>query len=239
MKADMSCTTSEKEAIADTLKNRIESYRLFSRLFLNPLTEDEISSLADMKLETLAESMSDTGLLAEGFNDMGRGLHRRHSGTTRIFGTDFAMCFDGISSYDGLVAVPYASLFKGSITGKGAIFFQEPRTKDVKAYRSEHIQADPDLHLPEDHVSFELSFMADLSEKAVEAYVSGDADEVLRLIDVSQTFLEENILSWYGDFCELALKILDTRFYRGVVKAAYGYLQLDVTTLKDLREALL
>lgn len=235
MTADTCCSASEKEAIVDTLKNRVDSYRLFSRLLLNPLTEEEISSLADMELEKLAQDMPDDDLLAEGFNDMGRGLHRRHSGTTRVFGTDFAMCFDGVSSYGGLVAVPYASLFRGSITGEQAILFQEPRAKDLKAYRSEHVQADPNLHLPEDHISFELSFMADLSEKAVQAYTSDDFTETLRLIDVSQTFLKENILNWYGDFCELALKILDTRFYRGVVKATYGYLKLDETTLADLR----
>ena len=231
-------SAASRAEIAETLANRIENYRLFSRLLLSPLTEQEIDSLEAMQLEEVARDMADTGLLAEGLNDMGRGLHRRHTGTTRVLGTDFAMCFDGVSSYEGLVAVPYASIFKGSITGERAVLFQEPRAKDLAAYRREHVQADPSLHLPEDHVSFELSFMADLSEKAAIAYASGNRAEVLRLVETSQTFLRENILSWYGEFAELALKILDTRFYRGVVKATHGYLTLDETVLDDLKAAL-
>ncbi len=228
----------DEHAISATLHNRVETYRLFSRLFLKPLNTEEIDSLEKMELEKLARELSGTGFLAEGLNDMGRGLHRRHTGTTRLLGTDFAMCFDGVSSYEGLVATPYASIFKGSITGEKAVLYQEPRTKDLKAYRSEHVQADPDLHLPEDHISFELSFMADLSEKARLAYASDNLDETLRLIGVSQQFLENNILCWYEEFAKLALKILDTRFYRGVVKATHGYLLLDVTVLEDLRAAI-
>ncbi len=225
-------------SVAAVLSDRAASYRLFSRLFLKPLEEPEIDNLAAMALESQARDLDEGSLLAEGFNDMGRGLHRRHTGTTRLLRTDYTMCFDGVSSQDGLVAVPYASVFNGSITGEKAVLFQEPRAKDLKAYRREGVMVDPDLHLPEDHLSFELSFMADLSDKTAEAWTTGSRDEALRLIDASQEFLREDILSWYEPFYDLALKIVQTRFYRGVLKAAFGFLQLDNETLEDLRDAL-
>ncbi len=226
------------EIIVEELGNREQSYRLFSRLFLKPLTDEDIENLAAMELEKTVDVVEEDDLLARGFNDMGRGLHRRHSGTRRKLSTDFTMCFDGVSSVDGLVAVPYASFFAGSISGDRAIFVQDPRTNDLAAYRREHIQVDPEIHLPEDHLSFELSFMADLSAKAIAAYSAGDIAETARLLQVSSDFLQNNILCWYGSFFDRALKIIETRFYRGVLEATYGYLKLDQEALADLIEAL-
>lgn len=230
--------TSEIDIVAleEVLSNRAASYRLFSRLFLKPLTAEEVESLAAMSLEKGLENLTDTDLLAEGLNDMGRGLHRRHSGTVRQLSTDYTMAFDGVRSHNGLVAAPYASVFAGSITGEKAVLYQEPRTRDLHAYRSEGIHVDPSLHLPEDHISFELSFMADMSDKISAALRTGESEEALRLIDSSLDFLQNDILNWYKSFYELSLNLIETRFYRGVLKATFGYLLNDVVALQDLRE---
>ena len=225
------------ENLSEVFENRTSSYRLFSRLFLEPLTDDEVEALAGMELEKAAADMPE-GLLASGFNDMGRGLHRRHTGTVRLLSTDWTMAFDGVRSYEGLVATPFASIFAGSIIGENAILFQEPRTNDLRVYRAEGVLADPDLHLPEDHLSFELSFMADMSERMAAALAAGNAAEALRLIDVSEDFRANHILAWYPQFFDLATKLVETRFYRGVLRATYGYLELDGETLSELRAAL-
>lgn len=224
--------------LSEVFDNRTSSYRLFSRLFLKPLTADEVDTLAAMELEKTAADMPDAGLLAEGMNDMGRGLHRRHTGTVRLLSTDYTMVFDGVRSYEGNVATPYASIFGGSLTGEKAVFYQEPRTKDLAAYRAQGIQVDPNLHLPEDHLSFELSFLADLSEYAQAAAAKGDTAEALSMVKASLNFLRNDVLSWYDSFRDLALKMVDTRFYRGVLKACGGFLEMDLETLEELEEAL-
>ncbi len=89
------------EIIVEELGNRELSYRLFSRLFLKPLTDEDIENLAAMELEKTVDVVEEDDLLARGFNDMGRGLHRRHSGTRRKLSTDFTMCFDGVSAVHG------------------------------------------------------------------------------------------------------------------------------------------
>ena len=227
----------ESGSINEVFDNRASSYRLFSRLFLKPLAAEEVDALAYMELEKAAADMTE-GLLAQGFNDMGRGLHRRHTGTQRLLSTDWTMVFDGVRSYNGQVAVPNASLFAGSIVGENAVFFQEPRGNDLKVYRAEGILPDAGLHLPEDHLSFELSFMADVSDKMATALAAGNAEEVLRLIDVSEDFRTNHILSWYPQFFDLAMKMVETRFYRGVLRATFGFLQMDGDTLAELKAAL-
>lgn len=235
---DKAISGTESRGIEEVLADRATSYRLFSRLFLKPLTSEEIDSLAAMNLESNVAELEGTGLLAEGMNDMGRGLHRRHTGTTRQLSTDYTMTFDGVRSHNGLVAAPYASVFNGSITGQKAVLYQEPRANDLRAYRSEGIQVDPSLHLPEDHISFELSFMADMSDKIATALAADNKEETLRLVDASLDFLQNNILSWYEPFYELSLNLIETRFYRGVLKATFGYTLNDVSALQDIRKAL-
>lgn len=232
-----SCETEETEpALGVVLTGRAQTYRLLSRLFLRPLDEGEIAALAAEGLEARAGAFDAEGLLARGYNDMGRGLHRRHTGTAKLLGTDFTMAFDGVASLRDERAVPYASVFIGAKTGDKAELFQAPRAADRAAYRREGVKVDESLNLPDDHLSFELSFMADLSDKTAAALAAGDGPEALRLIDVSDEFRREHILAWYGLFFDLAMQLVQTRFYRGVLEATFGYLELDGEVLADLRE---
>lgn len=228
----------DKATVQEVLRGRAGSYRMFSRLFLRPLSEAEIDELAAMRLEDRVADLEGTGLLAEGFNDMGRGLHRRHTGTKSLLSTDYTMCCDGISTYEGLRAVPYASIFIGSKKGDKAELFQEPFRADRAVYRREGIQVNKDLNLPDDHLSFELSFMADMADAAASAVAADDLAEALRLIDVSEDFRMNHILSWYPQFFDLATKLVETRFYRGVLRATYGFLEMDGDTLAELRAEL-
>lgn len=144
-----SCETGGADAgLIALLEGRSQTYRLFSRLFLRPLGDVEIEALAAETLEEQAACLDAGSLLAAGYNDMGRGLHRRHTGTAKLLGTDFTMAFDGVASLRDERAVPYASVFIGAKTGDKAELFQAPRAADRAAYRREGVQVDESLNLP-------------------------------------------------------------------------------------------
>lgn len=231
-------TTADREALAGSMEERTASYRLFSRLFLRPLTAEDVEALAAEELECKALALEGSDELAAGFNDMGRGLHRRHTGTQKLLATDFTMTFDGVAALRDERAVPYASVFIGAKTGDRAELFQAPRKADKAAYGREGIAVDASLGLPDDHLSFELSFMADMADKTAAALREGDDAEVLRLLEVADEFRSKHILSWYGLFRDLALQLVKTRFYRGVLRAAGGYLELDGDLTAEVRAAL-
>jgi TorA maturation chaperone TorD len=225
---------SSEIAVIDILTGRANSYRMLSRLFFKPLSTQEIEELAASDYISVAESLEGTGLLAEGFNDMGRALKKRHTGTRQQLSTDFTMCFDGVDTIDDLVAVPYASVF----LGEKALLNQEPRHKVYKFYQSEAINLKRGVNLPEDHLSFELEFLAILSDRTAQAVERGDVDEALRSLELSREFINEHILPWLSLFAERAARILKTRFYRGALKATQGYIELDLATIADLAEAI-
>ena len=219
------------EAAVEVLKGRSASYRLFSRLFLSPLDEEGLDKIAEADYAGVAASLAEGSLLAQGLGQMGKALRKRNTGTRQKLATDFTMCFDGVSSVGDEVAVPYASVYL-SETG---LLNQEPRNEVYHLYLSEAAKLNPGIFLPEDHLAFELDFLAFLSDEAVEALSGGaGAEEARRLLTVSRSFITGNILTWYGMFSERALKLLQTKFYQGLLKATEGYLELDLATIDDL-----
>jgi len=223
---------SEKNVIIEVLMGRSASYRMLARLFFKPLNEDDIENLVSIDLCARALELDGTGLLSEGFNDMGRALRKRHTGTRSQLGTDFTMCFDGMEAVGDLVAVPYASVFLGT----EALFYQEPRHEVYKIFQAEGVGVKSGIDLPEDHLTFELEFLALLSDRAVTALENDQHDEALRNLRISREFIEGSILTWIGLLAARAEKILKTRFYRGALKATQGYLDLDAQTITDLVE---
>jgi TorA maturation chaperone TorD len=224
----------QAEACHELLFGRSASYRMFSRLFLKPLSQEEIEELAAMDLHLKALDLKDSEMLAQGFNDMGRGLRKRHTGTRQLLSTDYTMCFDGVEAVNEEVAVPYASIF----LGEKALFNQEPRNAVYRLFCAENVTLKQNVNLPEDHLSFELEFLAVLSERADAAIAAGDIGEALRNLELSRDFICKHILTWLDLLSERALKILKTRFYRGVIEATRGYLELDLATLGDILEEL-
>lgn len=216
------------------LEGRAVSYRLFSRVFLSPLSEQDLDEFSARDFIALSAQFDEGSLLKEGFNDMGRALRKRNSGTRQQLSTDYTMCFDGLETADGLVAVPYASVF----LGEEALLNQEPRNEVYRIFRAESVKPKSSLHIPEDHLSFELDFLAILSERSAEAVKAHNTEEAMRNLALSTRFIEEHILTWLDLLTERANLFLKTRFYRGALKACRGYLDLDLQVLASLQELL-
>lgn len=52
-----------------------------------------------------------------------------------------------------------------------------------------------------------------------------------RQVRTSRAFLADHILSWFDAFQDLALLLLETRFYRGVLKISKGFFLEDAELL--------
>jgi TorA maturation chaperone TorD len=226
--------TSAQAATIKILEGRTTSYKMFARLFFKPLKEEDIEDFANADFCARSKELEGTGLLAEGFNDMGRALNKRHTGTRSLLATDYTMCFDGLEAVEDLVASPYASVFLGS----EALLYQEPRAAVYKLFQTEGIGLKAGVDLPEDHLSFELEFLAMLSERAASALKENNLDAVRHNLQSSLEFIEGNILTWIGMLRERAEKILKYRFYRGALKATQGYLELDIQTITEIMQEL-
>ena len=218
------------ELLAEVMASRASFYRMLSRLFFEPLKADDIDMLESMDFVAQAKELGGEGKLAQGLNDMGRGLRRRHTGTRTLLATDFTMCFDGIRADEGKVA--YASVF---LSDEG-LLYQKPRSEVYGLLLSQGLRLKKGVDLPEDHLSFEFEYLAILAERAQEAFKAGDSASAQQALQDSIEFLDNHVKTWLPMFEQRALALLETRFYQGVVKAASGYVELDEETVSQALE---
>ena len=224
----------EVPLLIEVMDSRSAFYRLLARLLLKPLDTEEIDQLTKSDFVSQSKALKDAddnANLVEGLNDMGRGLRRQHTGTRTILATDYTMCFDGITQIEGKTASPYASVF----LSKEGILYQEPRNSVYLEFLQSGVHLKSGIDLPEDHIAFELEYMAIIAERCKEALSDNRQDEAIQLIEQSCLFLEKHILSWIPQFADVALAILKTRFYQGVIKTLLGYTQFDFATLSAMK----
>ena len=107
-----------------------------------------------------------------------------------------------------------------------------------RLYRQNSVRKSPGYDFPDDHLSYLCEFQALLASRAVRALETNDAECALEQVRLSQHVLHDHILSWFDDFEELALHLVKTRFYRGVLKMSKGFFLFDAEVLADMAEEL-
>ena len=217
--------------VASALEGRAAFYDLLAALYFKPLAAEQVEAVANANLAAYADVNE---LFAEGLHDIERSLAKRNSGTRQELAVDFTAAFAGTSSWEGRYAVPYESVF----TSEEGLLFQESYHEVHRLFKREGVGRSEGYDYPDDHLTFICEFLAILSRRAKEALEAGDTAEALAQVRLSQEVLRDHVLSWFDDFEELALRILKTRFYRGVLKMSKGFFLLDAEVLAELGEEL-
>lgn len=209
------------------LEGRAAFYDLLASIYFRPLTIEQIEAIAEMDMGAYADVNE---LFAEGLNDISRHLRKRNTGTRQELAVDFTSAFAGASSWKDRYAVPYESVF----TSEEGLMYQESYHEVYRLYRENRVTRSEGYDFPDDHLSFMCEFMAVLSKRAIGALEAAEDGEALEVLRLSRTFLDDHILSWYDEFSELAACLLETRFYRGILKVSKGFFVFDAELLDEL-----
>jgi len=216
------------DEVCEVLQDRYDFYMMLAGFYFKPLTQGQIDAMAEHDYSEYVEAET---LLDEGFDDIRRALRKRHTGTRSILATEWTSTFGGAEAYEGRYCVPEASIFLDS----SGLMYGKPRNEVYRIYREQCLQLKDDTGSPESHLSFELEFLAVMSQEIAEHLKAGETAEALEKIERSSSFIREHIQTWFPELSSLAQKMLKTRFYRGVLKITQGYLELDLETLADLK----
>lgn len=219
-------------AVFETLDNRASFYDLLALFYRNALTQDQIDLLASFDYSSFD---LENDLLRDGFDDIRRYLRKRNTGTRQALATEYTSVFAGVKTYEGKSAIPCASLFVDGL----AHFYAEQHRVVYGIYKKECVRVADGVNLPADHLAFELEFLGMMGVECREALEKGDVARAMHKLEVSESFIRENILNWFDSFEEVAMNIIQTRFYRGVLRITKGWLQLDLETIADVRGMIL
>lgn len=215
------------EPMVRALEGRAAFYDLLASLYFKPLTEDQIDRIASMDMSAYA-SLNER--FASGVNDISRYVARRTTATRQDLAVDFTAAFAGTSSWEGRYAVPYESVF----TSDEGLLFQDSYHEVHALFRENRVRRSEGYDFPDDHLSFMCEFQAILSRRAIDFLGEGDRAGALEHIAFSRSFMEDHILPWFPEFRDLALRLLATRFYRGVLSVTEGFFELDRELTDDM-----
>ncbi|MBQ9068778.1 MAG: molecular chaperone TorD family protein [Eggerthellaceae bacterium] len=219
------------EEIVAALEGRAAFYDFLAALYFKPLTEEQIENIAQMDF-SVYEGTNE--LFEEGLHDMSRFLRKRHTGTRQQLAVDFTMAFGGTAAWKGRYAVPYESVFRS----EEGLMFQESYHEVYHLFREQRVERAAGYDYPDDHLSFMCEFLAILSSRAAEALRAGDYEGAREQLRTSAGFLRDHMLSWYDRLADLASNIIETRFYRGVMKMTKGFFLFDLETMHGLSDAI-
>lgn len=134
---------------------------------------------------------------------------------------DFTSAFTGTSSWKEVATRCPTSVH----TSEEGLMFRDAYHEVFQLYKANHVAKAEGYDFPHDHLSFMCEFLVVLSGRSlIAALEAGDDAEALRQVRVSRAFLADHILSWFDTFQDLALLLLETRFYRGCLEDFQGLL---------------
>lgn len=137
---------------------------------------------------------------------------------------DFAACLLGMSVNP---VHPYESVYTSDLR----LLMQEAYGDVRRFYSSQGFGVDEDIALPDDHVAFELEFMAHLCEREANALESCDAAVLGACIQAQQSFLKDHVLTWVPQLCVDLKRRARTGLYQGLAQATTLFLEEEADAL--------
>jgi TorA maturation chaperone TorD len=216
------------EDACETLAARAQFYRMLSSFYFRPITQEEIDHIAQSDYAEYRQNKEES-LIAQGFDDIFRYLRKRNTGTRQELAADFTEVFLGTKSYKGHQAIPNESLFRDA----SGLLMRGPRNEVYQTFKLARVKLKEGLNLPDDHLAFEFEFIALLCDRAVDALNAGDYQAGIKSLQTQKQFCEAHILSWFDRFYALSMRMIETRFYRGVLKITKGFLLFEPVDIDE------
>lgn len=217
-----------KAELADYLQAGETTYRFLSQMLFRELNAEAIEALRGQ------DWPRDTGNehLDRGYGQVRRFFSFASTDIRTQLAVEYARVFlaAGVFSQDEATAVPYESAF----TSEGHLMMQESRDDVVRRYAADGFAVNPDIHEPEDHLSFELEYLAHMSGRALAALEHDDLATVRANLQRQREFIDAHLLNWIGDLHDVAEAYAKTTFYTGMLLVAQGALEQSRELLDDV-----
>lgn len=209
-----------------------QTYTFLSQMLFRELNEEAIAALKGQ--EWPAETGNET--LDRGYAQVRRFFNFASTDIRTQLAVEYARVFlaAGVFGSDKMTAVPYESVF----TSEGHLMMQASRDDVVRRFAADGFKVNPDLHEPEDHLAFELEYVAHMNRKAAELAEAGDAEALAANVARQVEFIDAHLLNWVGNLYETAREYAKTTFYTGMLLVVLGAAEQSRDLLAEVAEQL-
>lgn len=220
------------QEIIDYVKDSAETYRFLSHMVFKELDAATIEAVA--AIEFPAETGNEH--LDEGYRLVRRYFNFSASDRRTQLACEYARIFlaAGVYVKSDKTAIPYESVF----TSPERIMMQASRDDVVRRFARDGFKVNPALHEPEDHLAFELEYLAHLNDRAAVLAEAGDAVGLRANFARQVDFIETHILNWLPALTTAARGFAKLAFYPGMLLVAQGTAETCRETLTELADEL-
>lgn len=217
--------------IAETMTSRKNVYELLARCFEREIDQ----AFADRVAASFAFESEDANLV-QGVQALKSYLGGIDEQGIEQLAVWFDRIFFGMGPLSASHAFPYESVY----TSQRGLLMQEAYAATRRAYREQGMRKSDTFAEPDDHIAVQLSFMAALCTRALEALEDCNEELVVAACKVQRDFLNTHILNWIDRFAadvRAAAKGqegLAGGFYANVAQLAACFAVLDAALLDEM-----
>ena len=199
---------------AESAKFRSDIYGLLATVFRQEPSEDLIRELRDPRFSGV---FSDLGV------DLGEAFYTTpETELIEILGLEFTRLFIGPSDHISA----HESIFAEMDNGVSALWGET--TVAVKNFiETTGLDYKPEFSGVPDHVSVELEFMQKLSDWEADKWRQNDRKNAEFCQTVQRMFLEQHLLSWLPECCDVVMAQAEIRFYVVMAELTRNYLEFE------------
>jgi len=205
--------TNWKEQV-ESARFRSNIYGLLATVFRQEPSEALITELRDPRLLGV---ISDLGV------DLGEVFYSTPENELKeILGLEFTRLFIGPDSHISA----HESVFAEMDCGIGGLW--GARTVEVKNFiETTGLDYNPEFTGVPDHISVELEFMQRLTEWEADKWNQDDRENAEYCQSIQRMFLEQHLLPWAPQFCDVVIARAEIPFYRAMSELAKNYLEVE------------
>lgn len=206
------------------VKLRASLYRLLALLYKDELSLNLLQDLGRLPQADELIDLDHSGELKRRFDELAaRACSWQPNDLASLkqeLDIDYARVFLGSGPKP---AYPYESVYLDPY----GMLMSEPYQQVADKYQSAGLKKSSQHCEPEDHISFELTFMAHLCEKTAQALKAEDQETLDRLLNEQDEFLRCHLLRWVPRFCQDVQQACATSFYNASAELTAAFIKSD------------
>lgn len=190
----------------------LETYQILfaylSEVFLNEPDEDFIQSILSEKLYFSFPFQSNDANLQKGLNFLQNFSLQWEKPQVYALRDEFLRLFHGTGN---MLVPPYESVY----LSQDHLMFEKETQQIRKWYSSYGLKIDKLNIIPDDHIGYQLLFIAYLFKLALDAFQSNNTKSFTKIIENSSDFFAKHLLKWVEQFLLQLDKHADSFYFRG------------------------
>lgn len=214
------------ESIKNEYESRVLIYSFLARAFRVEVDCMFLDDISKFDYDIFDEK---TSKIDSGFRQLKEFVQNRNSETELNLARDYAKIFLGAGLKSSGGAYPYESYYMS----EDHLFMQEERDEVMFCYADEMLEKSDKFKEHEDHIAFELEYMAYLIDKEFQARQSENKDIADKYRAKQKEFLEKHLSRWVRAFVNDIKSLSENGFYSvigtillGLIEEEEEYLEL-------------